>query len=709
MARCLYNSNFATFLYIDSDSIYRILDDNYHGDALTTTRDAWKAEIEIMKSVVSYFRDDNGQIIFEYDIPRLGKRIDVVLLYRGIVFCLEFKVGESKILETNIDQVLDYALDLKNFHKFSEDKVIVPVLVATNYSSRSSSIQMSVYDDRVVNPLVTGKAGISALIEIVLNEFPNESPVHKDWIISPYAPTPTIVEAAKTLYESHSVENITRHEADKVSTDATIKYILDVIQRSKTNGEKSICFVTGVPGAGKTLVGLDVAVKQTYQGNDTPVEDEGAVYLSGNGPLVAVLTEALAKDNYQKCKDRNEKKNLSDSRREVGKFIQIIHRYRDNMLAKIKNPVENGVLEIDPEKAVKLAESGYGEVEHVAIFDEAQRSWTHKRLADYLKRGGTYGNKLKVPNFPLSEAAFLIWSLDQREDWATIVCLVGGGQEINTGEAGISEWINALNDIFSHWKVYISPKLTEPEYAEGKVNELLSKNKNVTYSDSLHLGVSLRSFRAEKLSAFVHSMLTFNPNAADLYREIKDKYPIVITRNMETAKRWLHDKVRGTERTGVLVTKEAARFKPLGIHILPSGDENAVHWFLEDKVDTRASNYLEDAATEIQVQGLELDYTCVLWDADMRYDNGKWRYYTFNGKTAWNEKIPDTENKQEQIKYMLNAYRVLLTRARAGMVICIPAGNPNKNPSGFWEDSTRLPKFYDGTYQYLKSLGIEEI
>lgn len=709
MSRCLYNSDLATFLYTDSASIYRILDDNYHGEALTTTRDAWKAEIDMMKNVVSSLNNVDGQIIFEYDIPRLGKRIDVVLLYRGVVFCLEFKVGESKILETNIDQVLDYALDLKNFHKFSEDKVIAPILVATNYSNRSTSIQMSVYDDRVINPLVTGKAGISALIDNVLEKFPSEAPVHNDWVISPYAPTPTIVEAAKTLYESHSVENITRHEADKVSTDATIKYILDVIQNSKTNGEKSICFVTGVPGAGKTLVGLDVAVKQTYQGSDKPVEDEGAVYLSGNGPLVAVLTEALAKDNYQKCRDRNEKKNLTDSRREVGKFIQIIHRYRDNMLAKIKNPVENGVLEIDPEKAVKLAESGYGEVEHVAIFDEAQRSWTHKRLADYLKRGGTYGNKLKVPNFPLSEAAFLIWSLDQREDWATIVCLVGGGQEINTGEAGISEWIHALNDKFPHWKVYISPKLTEPEYAEGKVNELLAKNENVTYSENLHLGVSLRSFRAEKLSAFVHSMLTFNTDAAELYNEIKDRYPIVLTRDMETAKRWLHSKVRGTERTGVLVTKEAARFKPLGIHILPSGDENAVHWFLEDKVDTRASNYLEDAATEIQVQGLELDYTCVLWDADMRCDNGKWRYYTFNGKTAWNEKIPDTENKQEQIKYMLNAYRVLLTRARAGMVICVPSGNPNKNPSGFWEDSTRLPKFYDGTYQYLKSLGIEEI
>lgn len=707
--RCLFNSDFETFLKLDTNAVLGALCDNYHGNALTTTIEAWKSEIGILKNVVSKLNDDRGQIVFEYDIPRLGKRIDAVLLYRGIVFCLEFKVGESKVLEMDVDQVLDYALDLKNFHKLSRDKVIAPILIATKYTNRTDTIQMSVYDDSVINPLVTGEFGVLELIEKVLDRFPNEEIVDANWIISPYAPTPTIVEAAKKLYENHSVEDITRHEADDVSTDRTIKYILDVIQKSKTNREKSICFVTGVPGAGKTLVGLDVAVRQTYQGSDKPVEDEGAVYLSGNGPLVAVLNEALAKDNFKKCKDKGENKKLSDSRREVGKFIQIIHRYRDNMLAKIKNPVENGVLEIDPEKAIKLAESGYGEVEHVAIFDEAQRSWTKKRLADYLKRGGTYGNKLKVPNFPLSEAAFLIWSLDQREDWATIVCLVGGGQEINTGEAGIAEWIKALNDIFTNWKVYISPKLTEPEYAEGKVNELLEKNNNVSYSDDLHLSVSLRSYRAEKLSAFVHSMLSFQSNAAELYNEIKDKYPIVLTRDMEKAKKWLHEKVRGTERTGVLVTKESARFKPLGIHILEAGDENAVHWFLEDKVDTRSSNYLEDAATEIQVQGLELDYTCVLWDADMRCNNNKWRYYKFNGQTKWVEQTPDTENKQELIKYMLNAYRVLLTRARVGMVICVPTGNPNKNPSGYWEDSTRLPEYYDGTYNYLKSIGIEEI
>lgn len=709
MSRCLYNSSFTDFLNTDDNTIFGVLCDRYHGEALTTTREAWKSEISIMKDILVRFANKDGQIIFEYDIPRLGKRVDVVLLFEGIVFCIEFKVGESRILESDIDQVLDYALDLKNFHKFSEDRIIAPILVATNYRNSSTNIQMSVYDDRVVNPLVSGKAEVSHLISEVLRCFPNETSVNPNWIISPYAPTPTIIEAAKTLYENHSVENITRHEADKVSTDKTIEYILDVIQRSKLNQEKSICFVTGVPGAGKTLVGLDVAIKQTYQRQNEPVKNEGAVYLSGNGPLVAVLTEALAQDNHKKCKAKGEKKKMTDSRREVAKSIQMIHRYRDNMLAKIKNPVENGVLEIDPTKAIKMESAGFGEVEHVAIFDEAQRSWTYKRLADYLKRGGTYGNKLKVPNFPLSEAAFLIWSLDQREDWATIVCLVGGGQEINTGEAGISEWIKALNEQFPHWNVYISPKLTEPEYAEGKVNELLKNNCNVTYSESLHLGVSLRSYRAEKLSAFVHALLSFDENASALYNEIKDKYPIVLTRDMAKARKWLHDKVRGTERTGVLVTKESARFKPLAIHILPSGDENAVHWFLDDKSDVRSSNYLEDAATEIQVQGLELDYTCLLWDADMRYENGEWRFYRFNGQTKWVEQTGGTESKQELMKYMLNAYRVLLTRARAGMVICVPEGNPNKNVSGFWEDSTRLPEYYDGTYQYLKSLEIEEI
>ena len=704
--RCLYISDFKTFVEADPYSILGRIHDAFHGQVLTTTDEAWLGEILLLQSVLLPWKEEDAEIIFEYNIPRLGKRIDVVLLLRGMIFCLEFKIGQKDTLQSDVEQVMDYALDLKNFHRYSHDRIIVPILIPTKHASSSSIFTPSVYSDSIFNPLITGAGGLQEIIQDVLRHVNATTPSSiKDWIISPYTPTPTIIEAARSLYENHSVEDITRHEADKVTTDTTIAYILEVINHSKKEGEKSICFVTGVPGAGKTLVGLDVAVKQSYQFDGSFNEEDGAVYLSGNGPLVAVLTEALARDNYTKSRENGDDKKLSDSRREVSKFIQIIHRYRDNMLAKIKNPVADGKLEIDPEKAIKLQQCGYGEVEHVAIFDEAQRAWTHKRIADYLKRGGTYGNKLKVANFPMSEAAFLIWSLDQREDWATIVCLIGGGQEINTGEGGISEWITALKDRFPHWKIYISDKLTEPEYAEGKVNELLEHNPNVKFSDKLHLGVSLRSFRAERLSAFVHSLLSFDPNAAELYKDVVSHcYPIVLTRSMDKAREWLRQQARGTQQTGILISKVSARFKPLAVHVLPQSEDNAVHWFLEDKTDVRSSNYLEEAATEIQVQGLEVDFACVLWDADMRYDNNKWTFWKFNGRTQWTP-----EKNIETQKYMLNAYRVLLTRARQGMVICVPEGNGRKTPEGFPEDSTRLPVYYDYTYRYFKALGMKEL
>lgn len=702
--RSMYSASFNEFMSMSAMQIVGIIHNNFHGNALTTTHEAWQEEIELLQDVLQPWKNEDAQILFEYDIPRLGKRIDVVLLLHGMIFCLEFKVGQKVALQSDVEQVMDYALDLKNFHLYSHDRTIIPILIPTDYSKATATFQLSVYDDSIYNVLITGTLGLQEMIQKVLERQQAPAGSIKDWEISPYAPTPTIVEAARTLYSNHSVEDITRHEADSVSTDATIQYVLDIIADCKQKRRKGICFVTGVPGAGKTLVGLDVAVKQTYKDGNIDT-DNGAVYLSGNGPLVAVLTEALARDNQNKCRERGDKKKLSDSRREVSEFIQIIHRYRDNMLAKIKTPIVDGILEIDPEKAIKREHTGYGEVEHVAIFDEAQRSWTHKRIADYLSRGGTYGNKFKVKNFPMSEAEFLIWSLDQREDWAVIVCLVGGGQEINTGEAGISEWIQALNTRFRHWHVFISPQLTEKEYAEGQVKQLLQDNPNVNYAEQLHLAVSLRSFRAETLSSFIHSLLTFDSNARIFYQDICTKgYPLVITRDMDKARQWLREQARGTQKTGVLVTKVAARFKPLAVHILAPGDENAVHWFLEDKSDVRSSDYLEDAATEIQVQGLELDYACVLWDADMRCKNLDWDFYKFNGRTEWIK-----EKNPENCKYMLNAYRVLMTRARQGLIICIPKGNNRKNAAGNWEDPTRIPEYYNGVYNYFKSIGIKEI
>lgn len=696
--RYFYKASFGTFIDASEETIIGHISLNDEGDSVSEQKYAWSEEIRILQQVLRPWKDEYADIIFEYSIPRLGKRIDVILLLRGIVFAIEFKVGQSTYLQVDMEQVMDYALDLKNFHLESHNRVIVPILVSTDADDTSHNLKFSVYDDRVYNPLMSNVDGLQNIINKVLereNAQPSEENVFANWAISRYAPTPTIIEAASALYLNHSVEDITRHEAAGSALEDTTRFVLDVIQRSKQYGEKSICFVTGVPGAGKTLVGLNVAIQQSIKEENAPEEDRNlAVYLSGNGPLVKVLTAALAKDKQRKEHERGNKCNITDARREVSQFIQIIHRYRSNMLAKIKLPIENGQLEIDETKSLSHKTAGHGEVEHVAIFDEAQRSWDLEHLAGWLARGGSRGGMKKIPDFPMSEAEFLIWSLDLRKDWAVIVCLVGGGQEINTGEAGIGEWIRAVNETFPDWKVYLSKHLIDKEYAEGNVAELVSNNKNAKQVDQLHLAVSMRSFRAEKLSNFVHYILDRDVDQAqELYKDFKNNYPVLLTRDLEKAKRWLENKARGSERYGIVVSSQAYRLKPLAIDVRLQPDVE--HWFLADKMDVRSSLFLEDAATEFDIQGLELDWTCLVWDGDFRYTPNGWDHNVFKG-SKWNK----IRQKKAQ-SYQINAYRVLMTRARQGMIICVPDGNP--------DDHTRKPEFYDGTYNYLKSIGIEEI
>lgn len=681
-----YNASIKDFLQADGEDVLKTL--AFYGSNEPNQVFAWVNEISLMKKILVNCPDEEAQILFEYTIPRLNKRADVIVLLRGIVFCIEFKVNATEYLAQDKDQVMDYALDLKNFHQASHDLAIVPILVATNAPDTLIEIQPSRYNDMVYTPMLVNAKYLSTAITKVLaleHAKPFEPGLVDRWVISRYEPTPTIVEAAQALYVNHSVEDITRTEASGEQLQITTNYILDVIRRSHVNKEKSICFVTGVPGAGKTLVGLNVAIEQEKK-MEGESKDNLAVYLSGNGPLVKVLTAALARDKALRTGAT-----VSDSQRQVKRFIQEIYNYREQMLNKIKTPVQNGVLEIDPSLASEETNAGYGEIEHIAIFDEAQRAWNHQKLAYWLERGGSYGNKKKVPNFPMSEAEFLIWSMNLRKDWAVIVCLVGGGQEIHSGEAGIGEWINACNKLFPNWNVYISDHLTDKEYAEGNVKGLLANNPKVTYSPDLHLAVSMRSFRAEKLSLMVHHILDRKPDEARaIYQEIKDKYPIVLTRDLNFAKDWLRDKARGTERYGIIVSSKADRLRPLAIDVKRSCD--VVKWFLDDKKDLRSSMFLEDVATEFDVQGLELDWTCLVWDGDLRYTETGWDYnqfsYTYN---RWNK------NKQEiNQSYQLNAYRVLLTRARQGMVICVPNGVPY--------DDTRKPEYYDKTYEYLAQI-----
>lgn len=454
--------------------------------------DAWHEEIVLLKSILSPYIG-RGHIFFEYTIPRMGRRIDVVLLINGIVFLLEFKAYNEQYTRADIAQVWDYALDLKNFHEESHNRPIVPILVATE--AIEATLEFVPFDDNVFYPILTNREQLASTISKSLMCC-NTDNMNSDalWAISRYSPTPTIIEAASALYNNHTVEDISRSDASAENLTITCEFISSVIERAKREHFKAICFVTGVPGAGKTLVGLNIATQQFEK-------DDIAVYLSGNFPLVQVLTEALARDKKHRMAEKGEKISISTARSEVKTFIQMIHHYRDTCLEGSK--IVDGRIVADEEYFLnkKNLKKSFVPVDHVAIFDEAQRAWTKEALANFMNRKKGY------PNFPYSEPEYLISCLDRHDDWAVVVCLVGGGQEINTGEAGISEWIESLNREYKDWHVFISDRLQDAEYASGRSLELLSEHEHVEFEPSLHLAVSMRSFRAENLAILYTSYL----------------------------------------------------------------------------------------------------------------------------------------------------------------------------------------------------------
>ena len=652
-----YSNSIPEFITSSTQEIFGFLSQNSKFSDEPTQKDAWGQEIKILKEVL---KKHSGKIYFEYSIPRMGRRIDVVLIIKNVIFILEFKVGETIFIQNAIDQVWDYALDLKNFHETSHKHLIAPILIATEAKISFSFVSEMPHNDNLLIPIKTNAETLNEIINNVLAFADGETINSDKWITGSYSPTPTIIEAAMSLYNGHSVKEISRSDALAINLSKTTDYVIGIIAQAKAKNQKLICFVTGVPGAGKTLVGLNIAAK-----NYTKNEKSSTVYLSGNGPLVAILREALTRDKLKREKDRGNKLRKGVVFNEVKAIIQPVHHFRDEYLADLSAPFE-----------------------HVTIFDEAQRAWNQSKTSDFMKR------KKNSPNFLHSEPEFLISCLNRHKDWAVIVCLVGGGQEINTGEAGISEWIESINRSFPEWSVHVSNRLTDSEYAAGNALQLLEKHKTVIYKEELHLAVSMRSFRAEHVSLLVKNILDLNiEEAKKNYISLNQKYPIVLTRDLVEAKKWLKKKARGSERYGIIVSSQAQRLKPHAIDVKSPMDP--IHWFLDGKEDVRSSYYLEDVATEFDVQGLELDWACVTWDGDFRYTNNGWKGFSFVG-SKWNN-----IHKDERKMYLLNAYRVLLTRARQGMVIVVPEGDT--------DDHTRKPEFYNSTYNYLLKIGLAEI
>lgn len=650
-----YQSSIDSFLNENKNTIFGQLARHHQHDLEDLQKNAWLEQIEFLQQELN---DVCGHLYFEFSIPRMGKRVDNILIINNLICVIEFKVGDRNYSNYAQNQTIDYCLDLQNFHEGSHNKTIVPILIATNAPSKPSDINGSL---NLTNCILCNKENFKEILLKILDQVKTtESLDIHTWENSVYKPTPTIIEAAQALYKGHSVKEISRSDAGTINLSNTSHLINKIIEDSKIQHKKSICFLTGVPGAGKTLAGLNIANERLKAD-----ESEHSVFLSGNGPLVDVLREALTRDSVESAKKRGQKISRTEAERKAKAFIQNIHHFRDDNLRTPHAPIEK-----------------------VVVFDEAQRAWQKEQVSKFMQQ------KKGIPNFDMSEPEYLISVMNRHDDWCTIICLIGGGQEINTGEAGVSEWIESLKTKYQAWDIYYSDKiLAEPN---TYLNDLDLSNwirEHGHQRSDLHLSTSVRSFRSEKVASLIQSILdNQNDQASKIYQEIKHNYPIKVTRDLAKAKAWLRNQARGTERIGLIASSGAKRLKAEGIYV--KNDISPTDWFLNHQDDTRSSYYLEDIATEFDIQGLEIDYTCVTWDINLYYDQG-WQFQSFKG-SKW-----QNINKDSTKSYLINAYRVLLTRARQGMVIFIPAVDGT--------DSTRPQKHYDSIYNYLISCGLDII
>ena len=616
--------------------------------------DAWNNQISELQARLEKCGME-GDIIFEYDIVRLGKRIDVILLIRHMVFSLEFKNGNEGYSAQNARQAEDYALDIKNFHKESEDLYVCPILIATDAKPYHKEQSLDSYPDKQIHLQRENIETLIPKLTEISNLYGDDGEIDfEKWFNSPYYPTPTIIAAAVEAYSSHNLSQIAQSEAGQDNIDACENEINRIIEWARSNKKKCVCFVTGVPGAGKTLVGLDVVAKNLDKGKENL-----SVYLSGNGPLVEVLREAL------KRSVKADKKWNRETEVAINALIQSSYAFKkDN--SKHNRPTPENIL----------------------IFDEAQRVWNQQKMARKHEND---------PTMSVSEPFLLYSIMDRHQDWAVMICLVGLGQDIYDGEVGINEWFKCGICDYTDWELFYSPEIFSQVEDKNIDREMIEGCGRCHQVPELHLKTSIRSFRADKQCQFVDSLLDNNPQKTkQIYEMISEKYPVYVTRDINKAKKRVRKQVRGSKRCGRLACSSAQRLKPDGIYVPTEIDVK--NWFLAPADDLRSSNMLEVVASEFKVQGLELDWTVVCWDADLRRsENGEWDYYNFRG-TKWQRR-----KQEDQKRYLLNSYRVLLTRARQGMVIYVPVGDDPE------EDPTRDYEFYDGIYKYLLSCGIREL
>ena len=661
-----YRTTIQEFLQDDTDRIHGVIHQRSSESGFTDLKEsqsrAWRVQLQVLQRsaaelLARYHDAPQWGILFEYPIPRRQKRIDVVLLPRDIILCLEFKTGESKHQKSTARQVEDYALDLRDFHEESRERAIVPIAVTIR--AQSGVPEFGWDHDDLAKPVVRAcEQDLTEVISACVDQYSKslDQIDAETWDNGEYRPVPTIIEAAEALYAGHDVREIARSHADAQNLGATSDRLVELIREAHASRSKLICIVTGVPGAGKTLAGLNVAHDRTV----STLTDGMGVFLSGNGPLVKIVSAAIAKDFKRR-------KRSSDADRTVSTFIQNVHAFIRDSLPRSNPPNE-----------------------HLIIFDEAQRAWDADQC---FKKVGRQE----------SEPELILSIMDRHPDWAVIVALVGGGQEINTGEAGLSEWGRSLQHRFPKWRVAVSPKALvsgqldrmQQLFADGPPSEM-----EVLAEPALHLNVSLRSYKAEAVSKWVDAVVAGDSGLARQILPDCEGFHLALTRDLASARKWLREHTRGERRSGLLASSGAMRLRAEGIE-LSSGFRQGnkqlyVDWFLNDLDDIRASNQLEVAATEYECQGLELDLTSVCWGGDLQMSTeGGWQMRKLIG-SKWN-----SIKKARDQRYLLNSYRVLMTRAREGMIIWVPRGSET--------DPTQAPADFDRTAEFLLESGLQEV
>ena len=662
-----YQNTLRGFLNDDPRVVNNYLTTNYAHDGyyqlLGTTNKSWTDSLPLIKASLEKLLQRNEYasewgVLLEYPLYRLRKRIDLVLISLNSIFIVEFKIGAAEANSSDIRQVEEYALDLRDFHKESANRVICPVLCCTELLEKK--LQTTGTPIKKIQPVTIASPEL-------LDKTFKDPVIHSErefidwrlWEKSSYEPVPNIIEAATSIFAGHNVQDISRSDAENLNTCS--EEVIRIIRETKKKGGKRLIIVTGVPGAGKTLAGLNVA----HQSMDQIKADGKIVYLSGNTPLVLVIREALALDEFDRLKKKGRTRSMTDIRHEIKTRIQHI---------------------MDFLKEYYYHDANNPSFEHAIVFDEAQRAWNHDQ------------GKRKF-NRDASEPELLMEIMDRHKDWAAIVCLVGAGQEINNGEPGMQQWGEALQKN-REWKLSAPANAIDGSYGTAgtalfpdgvPVETVIEKNNN------LMLTVPVRSYRSEQVSNWVDAVLENRPFDAMHISKKMNNYPVTLVRSIEKCREILKKSARGTRRCGLLASSKAVRLvaEGLGVSLSVMDKHKIAHWYLKPHGDFRSSNSLEVMANEYTSQGLELDYAGICWGGDFVRERSEenWCYRRLHTTTWQNVHDPDIR------RFILNKYRVFLTRAREGMVIYVPYGDKG--------DSSRVPGTYQAIAEYLIKCGVK--